>query len=163
MTLVWQATLPQLYGLLWAFHGLSGPHSLDNVMNLGAVCPPTRVPGTSQVTCTSKRLVCGSAWIVLLKVGPPIDAGTLLPTGGFIKNIIYTVWYARSSDWSKMWLARSSSTPVALDLVFALVYKYREIEYLLRIYHLEADDRLLTPFSANQASFRHGLLFHQYR
>ena len=82
MTLVWQATLPRLYGLSWAFHGLSGPHSLDNVMNLGAVFPPTSVPGTSQVTCTSKRVVCGSSWIGVLKVGPPIDAGTLLSTGG---------------------------------------------------------------------------------
>ena len=82
MTLVWQATLPRLYGLSWAFHGSSGPHSLENVMNIGAVCPPKRVPGTYQVTCTIKRVVCRSAWIGLLKVDPLIDAGTLLSTRG---------------------------------------------------------------------------------
>ena len=82
MKLVWHATLPRLYCLSWAFSGSSGPHSLDNVMNLGAIFPPTRVPGTSQVTCTSKRVVCESAWIGLLKVGPPINAVMLLSTGG---------------------------------------------------------------------------------
>ena len=89
-----------------------------------------------------------------MKVGPPIDASTLLSTGGvFIKNILYTVWYERSSDWLEVWSARSSGTLVALDLVCALVYKYREIKCLLRIYHLEASGRLSTPVSADQASF----------
>ena len=58
-------------------------------MNLGAVFPPTRVPGTSQVTCTSKQVVCGSAWIGLLKVGTPIDAGTLLYTRGGSSRTYY--------------------------------------------------------------------------
>ena len=82
---------------------------------------------------------------------------------GFIKNILYTVRFARSSDWSEVWLARSSGMPVALDLVFALFYKYWEIECLLRIYHLEASGRLSTPFSVDRASFWHWLLSHQYQ
>ena len=155
--------MPKLYGLSWDFHGSYGPHSLDNIMNLDAVCPPTRVPGVSQFTCTRKWVVCGSALIGLLKFDPPINAGTLLSTGGgFIKKILYTVWYARSSDWSKVWSERSSGTPVALDLVCALVYKYWEIKCLLRIYHLKAAGWTSTPFSADQASFQHGLLSHQY-
>ena len=89
MTLVWRTTFPRLCGLSWAFHGSSGPHPLDNVMNLGAVCPLTRVPRMSQVTYTSKRAVCGSAWIGLLKVRPPIDAGTLLSTGGGSSRTYY--------------------------------------------------------------------------
>ena len=92
MALVWKATLPQLYGLLWDFHGSSGPHSIDNVMNIGAICPPTRVPGTPQVTYTSNWVVCGSAWIGLLKVVPPINAGTLLSTEGGGVHQEYTIY-----------------------------------------------------------------------
>ena len=62
-----------------------------------------------------------------------------------------------------MWLTQSRGTPVALDLVCALVYKYRETKCLLRIYHLEAAGRMLNPFSTNQASFRHGFISHQDR
>ena len=35
-----------------------------------------------QVTCTNKRVVCGSAWVGLLKVGQQINDSTLLSTGG---------------------------------------------------------------------------------